>query len=481
MLARLPAKTGAPSLAAPPSLRAPLMLCPVPARRTVESVGERLLVIGGDGAGMTAAAQARRRQPELEIVALEMGRWTSYSACGIPYLIGGDLDGINDLIARSPDEFRSMRIDVRTEHEVVGLDLSSRKAEVHNRAHGRDFQLGFDLLHIATGARPRRPDIPGLEMAHVHGVQTLADAARLLDDARAQQPRHVVVVGSGYVGLELAESFLNRDASVTVVEAAHEVMGSLDPDMGALVARGMRQAGVTVRTGEELIEVTEGGVVTSAGELPADLVVLGLGVEPNADLAAAAGVDTGIKGSIAVDRQQRTSVEGVWAAGDCCQSFSIVSGRPVHLPLGTVANKQGRVAGINISGGYATFPGVAGTAVTRICRTEIGRTGLLEAEALAAGFGLLSSRVEATTTAQYMPDAQHTTVKLLAERGSGRLLGAQIVGGQGSAKRVDVISTALSARMSVEDLINLDLGYAPPFSSVWDPVQIAARQLLPQL
>ena len=461
---------------------APTQSLPTPAgRRTVGEMGERLLVIGGDGAGMSAASLARRRRPDLEIVALEMGRWTSYSACGIPYLVGGALDGIADLVARSPEEFRSMRIDVRTEHEVVGLDLSSRKAEVYNRAHGRTFHLGFDLLHIATGARPRRPDIPGLDLPHVHGVQTLADATRLLDDARSHRPGHVVVVGSGYVGLELAEAFLDRGASVTVVEASAEVMGSLDPDMGSLVARSMRQAGVTVRTGEELTAVTESAVVTSAGEFPADLVVLGLGVEPNADLAAAAGVDTGVRGSIVVDRQQRTSSEGVWAAGDCCQSHNIVSGRPVHLPLGTVANKQGRVAGINISGGYATFPGVAGTAVTRICRTEIGRTGLREQEARDAGFGVSAVRIEATTTAAYMPDAQHTTVKLIAERGGGRLLGAQIVGGRGSAKRVDVIATALAAGMNVEDLIGLDLGYAPPYSSVWDPVQVAARQLLPQL
>jgi len=450
-------------------------------RRTVVLMADRLLVIGGDGAGMSAAAQARRRQPELEIVALEMGRWTSYSACGIPYLVGGALDGVHDLVARSPEEFRSMRIDVRTEHEVVGLDLPSRKAEVHNRAHGRTFQLGFDLLHIATGARPRRPDIPGLDLPHVHGVQTLADATRLLDDARSSRPGHVVVAGSGYVGLELAEAFLDRGASVTVVEAASEVMGTLDPDMGALVARAMRQAGVNVRTGAELTGVTESAVLTSVGEIPADLVVLGLGVEPNSDLASAAGIDTGVRGSIVVDRQQRTSAEAVWAAGDCCQSYNIVSGRPVHLPLGTVANKQGRVAGINISGGYATFPGVAGTAVTRICRTEVGRTGLKEGEAKDAGFGVVAARVEGTTTAAYMPDAQHTTVKLIAERRTGRILGAQIVGGLGSAKRVDVIATALAARMTLDDLIGLDLGYAPPFSSVWDPVQVAARQLLPQL
>lgn len=444
-------------------------------------MGERLLVVGGDGAGMSAAAQARRRNPELEIVALEMGRWTSYSACGIPYLLGGSIDSVNDLIARSPEEFRAMRIDVRTEHEVIGLDLTSRKAEVHNRAHGRTFQLGFDLLHIATGSHPRRPDLPGLDLPHVHGVQTLTDASRLLDEARSQRPRHVVVIGSGYVGLELAEAFVTRGASVTILEPGSEVMSGLDPDMASLVGRAMRHAGITVRTGEEVSEVTETSIITSVGEIPADLVILGLGVEPNSDLGARAGLDTGIRGALVVDRQQRTSSPGVWAAGDCCQSFHMITGRPLYWPLGTVANKQGRVAGINIAGGYATFRGIAGTAITKICRVEIGRTGLGEREADREGFAALGCRVEATTTAAYMPDVQHTTVKLIAERGSGRILGAQIVGGQGSAKRVDVIATALAGRLTVEDLIGLDLGYSPALSSLWDPLQVAARQLLPQL
>lgn len=444
-------------------------------------MGERLLVVGGDGAGMSAAAQARRRNPELEIVALEMGRWTSYSGCGIPYLIGGSIDSVNDLIARSPEEFRAMRIDVRTEHEVIALDLASRKAEVHNRAHGRTFQLGFDLLHIATGSRPKRPDLPGLDLPQVHGVQTLTDASRLLDDARTRRPRQVVVIGSGYVGLELAEAFVIRGASVTVIEPGPDVMAGMDRDMASLVARAMRQAGITVRTGEEVTAVTEASVVTSGGEIPADLVLLGLGVEPNSDLGADAGLDTGVRGALLVDRQQQTSSEGVWSAGDCCQSFHMITGRPLYWPLGTVANKQGRVAGINIAGGYATFPGVAGTAVTKICRVEIGRTGLGEREADRAGFSAVGCRVEATTTASYMREVQHTTVKLVAERGSGRVLGAQIVGGQGSAKRVDVIATAIAGRLTVDDLLGLDLGYSPAFSSLWDPLQVAARQILPQL
>ena len=251
---------------------------------------------------------------------------------------------------------------------------------------------------MATGAIPVRPPLPGIDLPHVHGVQTLDDASALMADAAARKPGRVVVVGSGYIGLELAEAFAIRGASVTVVERADEVMTSLDPDLGALVATAMRNMGITVRTGETVEAITEATVHTAAGEIAADLVVLGIGVAPNSALAAAAGLATGFRDAIVVDRQQRASVEGVWAAGDCCQSMHVVSGRPAYQPLGTVANKQGRVAGINISGGYATFPGVAGTAVTRICHLEIARTGLSEREAGAAGFAVVARTVVQTTT-----------------------------------------------------------------------------------
>ena len=247
--------------------------------------------------------------------------------------------------------------------------------------------------------------------------------------------------------------------------------------MGDLVARAMRDSGVTLRLGESLVGIDAHELTTDRGVVPADLVVLGTGVRPNSDLAAAAGLRLGVRDSITVDRRQQTSEEGVWAAGDCCGSHHLVSGLPTYLALGTVANKQGRVAGINISGGYATFAGVVGTAVTKLCATEVGRTGLNEAEAAAAGFVTRSATVSATTVAGYMPGAEKLTLKLVAEQRSGRVLGMQVVGGPGSAKRVDVVATALHAGLDVDDLIHLDLGYAPPFASVWEPVQIAARDL----
>lgn len=427
---------------------------------------------------MAAASQARRRRADLEIVALERGRWTSYSACGIPYLVGGDVGSLDDLIARSPQEFRDKhRVDVRTRHEAMAIDLDARTVEVRDLERDRSFSLGFDLLHIGTGAVPIRPDLPGMDHAHVHGVQTLEDATELLDDAQGSGVSNVVVVGAGYIGLEMAEAFVKRGCpNVTVIERSPEVMGTLDPDMGARVSAAMRGMGIDVRCGESVLGFDSGDVLTDAGPIRADLVVLGLGVTPNTALAKGAGITTGVRGAIRVDQCQRTSAGGVWAAGDCCESFHRVARRRVHIALGTVANKQGRVAGINIGGGYATFPGVVGTAVTKVCALEIARTGLNEAEATALGLGYKAVTITSTTRAGYYPDAGEIVVKMLAESGSGRLLGAQIVGIEGAAKRIDVVATALTAEMTVEEMISLDLSYAPPFSPVWDPVLVAARQ-----
>lgn len=439
---------------------------------------ERLVVIGGDAAGMSAASQARRRNDDLEIVALEKGSYTSYAACGIPYFVAGEVTDLEDLVARSPQQFRDkQRIDVRTEHEVTAVDTSTGHVEVHDRAHGRTFTLGYDQLLVATGGRPVRPDLDGIDLDFVHGVQTLGDGAALHAHAEAAATEHVVVVGGGYIGLEMAEAFIRWGADVTLLEAAPQVMGTLDADMAVLVREALERHEVAVRCDTMVSGFEPGRVLTEAGPIEADLVVLGMGVAPNTALAAEAGIPTGVRGAIRVDRRQRTQVEGVWSAGDCAESRHRVTGEPVHIALGTVANKQGRVAGINLGGGYATFPGVVGTAVTRLCATEIARTGLTEREATAAGFSYVATRIEATTRAHYYPGASPITVKMLAERGSGRVLGAQIVGQEGAAKRIDIVATALTAGMDVEELQNLDLGYAPPFSPVWDPVLVAARQL----
>lgn len=434
---------------------------------------------------MAAASQARRRDPGLEIVALEKGGFTSYSACGIPFLIGGEVSGgVDALVARGPQQFRDeQRIDVRLHHEVVGLDLDRAQVSVRNHERGRDITIGFDKLHLGTGARPIRPDLPGIDLPFVRGVQTLDDADALLAQLAAAGGAcdRAVVVGGGYIGLEMAEAFTNRGAKVTLLEAGPHVMSTLDPEMAGRVGDALRRHGVDVRTGVGATGFEPGVVHTASGPLAADIVVLGLGVAPNSSLARDAGLALGPKDAIAVDPRQRTSHEAVWAAGDCCESFHLVSRSKVHIALGTVANKQGRVAGINIGGGYATFPGVLGTAVTKICATEVARTGLNEKECRAAGLGFVTATIESATKAGYLPGSRPVVVKLLAEPGTGRVLGGQIVGDTGAGKRIDVVAMAIHAGFNCADLVDADLAYGPPFGPLWDPVAVAARELLKQL
>jgi NADPH-dependent 2,4-dienoyl-CoA reductase/sulfur reductase-like enzyme len=449
---------------------------------------ERLVVIGGDAAGMSAASQARRRRDpdDLEILAVERGRHTSYSACGIPYWVGGEVHDLDSLVVRTPEAFRAkQQIEVLLCTEAVGLDLD--RGEVTVRVDDEERQIGYDRLMLGLGAVPVRPDLPGLDAAGVYGVQTLDDgeAVRAAVDAGAHR---AVVVGGGYVGLEMAEAMVRRGLLVTLVDQGDQVMSTVDSDMAALVGDAMVGLGIQVRLGEAVRGVETGPegrvrrVVTAAGGYDADLVVLGLGVRPNTALAGEAGLPLGESRGVSTDRRmQVVGQPNVWAAGDCVETFHRILRRPVHLPLGTHANKQGRVAGINIGGGYAAFPGAIGTAATKVCALEIARTGLTEREAAGAGFEYEAVTVGSTTRAGYYPGAQPITVKVLAERGSGRLLGGQIVGQECAAKRIDVLATAAWNGMTVQELAGLDLSYAPPFAPVWDPVLIAARKAAERL
>ena len=474
-------------------------------------MAERLVVVGGDAAGMAAASAARRlRKPDdLEIIAFERGTDTSYSACGIPYWIGGDVATPDALIARTAAEHRDRGIDLRLATEVTELDLDRTRVRVRDLTAGTEDWVGYDKLVIATGARPIRPPLPGIDAAGVHGVQTLGDGRALLDTLstmdrgrpgeaglagqpeRPERPTRAVVVGAGYIGVEMAEAMVRRGLEVTVLERSPQPMSTLDSDMGALVHEAMVGMGIhSVREAEVIgIERDDGGRVravrTTDREYPADLVVLGIGVRPETGLAEAAGLPLGDAGGLLTDRAMRVrehgghsgkSLENVWAGGDCVEVLDLVSGLTRYIPLGTHANKHGQVIGQNVAGGYATFPGVVGTAVSKVCDLEIGRTGLKESQATAAGFRFVTVTVEATAKAGYLPEAPVMTVKMLAERRTGRLLGCQIVGRAGAAKRIDVAAVAITARMTVTDLVGLDLGYAPPFSPVWDPVLVAARK-----
>jgi NADPH-dependent 2,4-dienoyl-CoA reductase/sulfur reductase-like enzyme len=446
-------------------------------------MGSRVVVIGGDAAGMTVASAVRRRLgDEDEVIVLERGTWTSYSACGIPYWVAGEVESADALVARTPEQHRANGIDLRTGVEVTAIDPRARTVSVRDGD-----PVTYDQLVIATGAEPVRPDLPGIDGHGIHGVQSLDDGQAVLDSLAAG-PRHVVVVGSGYIGLEMAEACVARGLDTTVVERATTVMPIIEPSLGEQVAESMSRRGIHLRTGvgvtgftlDESHRVT--GVETDEGTLPADVVILGLGVTARSALAADAGLPTGAKGGIVVDDRQRVQgFDDIWAAGDCVVTLDRVTGELIHLPLGTHANKQGMVAADNIVAELLgeeprlSFPGVVQTAITKFCALEISRTGLGEKQARDGGFDPVVVSIETTNFAGYMPGAGTMTVVMVTDRITRRLLGAQIVGAEDAALRIDVAATALAAGLTVDAVVMLDLAYAPPFSSVWSPIQVAAR------
>jgi len=441
----------------------------------------RLIVIGGDAAGMSGASQARRLDSSLDITVYERTDWVSYAACGVPYYVGEDVKELRQLQARTPAQFARMEIDVRLRHEVTAIDVASKTVTVRDLLSDSTAVEPYDVLLYATGARPLLPPIEGLDLEGVFQVRTLDDATAVRT-AIGREPRHAVVVGGGYIGLEVAEAFHNLGIPVTVLEMADTVLSrTMDPEMSEIVATQVRELGIDIHTGTPVDRIVgESGhvvAVEAAGTThPADIIVLGLGSAPNSSVAEAAGIALGPTGAVAVDDHQRTSAESVFAAGDCAEARHRISGAAVNFQLGTVANKQGRVAGTNIGGGDATFPGVLGTAITKVHDIEISRSGLSLAEALDAGFDAVAAGLRSATGSHYWPKASPMRVRVVVDRSSGMLLGAQIVGGPGSGKRIDTFAMALWEGMSGADLEYVDLSYSPPFSGVWEPVNVAGRK-----
>ncbi|MGW4352291.1 FAD-dependent oxidoreductase [Nocardia sp. NPDC004582] len=453
-------------------------------------MSERVVIIGGDAAGMAAASQARRLKSarELEIVVFERGHFTSYSACGIPYWVGGEVGGPDELIARTPEQHRARDIDLRLRTEVGEIDVAGQRVRFRELDNGREGWIGYDKLVIATGATPIRPELPGIDADGVHGVQTLDDGQALIDTLESIPGRRAVVVGAGYIGVEMAEAMIHRGFQVTMINRGAEPMSTLDPDMGALIRKSMQGMGIQVIGDTELtgVRTDERGrvtaVVTADAEYPADVVILGIGVRPATDLADAAGLPLGMSGGLLTDLAMRVrGHENIWAGGDCVEVLDLVSGSERHIPLGTHANKHGQIIGSGVGGDYAVFPGVVGTAVSKVCDLEVARTGLRERDAQAVGLQYVTVTIESTSRSGYYPGAAPMTVKMLAERRTGRLLGVQIVGREGAGKRIDIAAVALTTRLTVDQIVALDLGYAPPFSPVWDPVQVAARKAVTEV
>lgn len=446
----------------------------------------RIVVIGADAAGASAASAAKRLQPDWDVIMLERGQVTSYAACGLPYWVAGQIAERDQLIARTADQHRANGINVRLGHEAVAIDPAANTVTVVS--DGAESTLGYDRLLIATGAEPILPPIPGAQADNVYTIHNVPGTARLVErlTSSATPPSSAVIVGAGYIGLEMAEAFGDHDIAVTVVDRAEAPMVTMDADMGAVIADRMAAQGYDLVLGAAVdrIELDDAGaacaVVTSAGRHPTDVVVLALGVKPRTAIAADAGLPLGEAGGLLTDRGQRVhGHDNIWAAGDCTETYHRLLRRPVHVPLGTHANKQGRVAGANLGDSYLTFPGVIGTAITKVGTTHIARTGLTEAQAAAEGFQTVSATVRTSVIAGYMPDAGQMLTKIVVDRAGGRILGGQIVGNQvGAAKRIDTLAMAVWSGWTAMELTEADLAYAPPSSPVWDPVQTAARRVL---
>ena len=435
---------------------------------------------------MSAASQARRLVPDLEIMAFERGRYVSYTACGEPYYLGGLVESLDKLIVRTPEEFAKRDIEVHTRHEVKQIDLDRRQVEVVDLASNTTREVSFDHLMVSTGSRPLRPSyMKGVNLPGVLGLRTLedAEAAKKMIDSNVKR---VIVVGGGYIGIEVGEALVDRGIEVTMVTSGKHVLErTLDDEMGGLVDDAVRSYGIELHTELRVrrIEGTERatGIGCDGLDLDGDLIVIGLGAGPEVELAKAGGIPLGESGAVAVDEFQRTSVEGIWSAGDCAEVLHRVNGKPVNIALGTVANKTGRIAGTNIAASIKgtamkPFPGALGTAITKIGETEISRTGLKVNQCREAGFSPVVGLVTGTTASGYWPTARRMDLMIIADKPSGAILGGQVVGGPGSGKKIDVIATAIWNGTTAEELSWVDLAYAPPFSGVWDLIHVAARR-----
>jgi NADPH-dependent 2,4-dienoyl-CoA reductase/sulfur reductase-like enzyme len=430
---------------------------------------------------MSAAARAKRLDPELEVVAYERTGYVSYGSCGLPYLIAGLVPEASHLIARTPEQFAKQGIETHTRHEVTAIDAGGKTARVRDLEAGRESSVAYDRLVIATGGSAVQPPMEGLDLEGVFVLRTVEDGIAVNDYIAEGTPRRAVIVGGGYIGVEVAEAFVERGLETTLLSRPPQILGNFDPDIAQLMQEELERHGVAVSVGDAAqgIEGDAQGrvraVVSEQGRYEADLVLIGAGVRAESRLAKEAGVELGVKGAIAVDERMRTSVPDVYAAGDCAETYHLLLNGPSYVPLGSTANKQGRVAGSTAAGGDAVFKGVVGTAITKAFDLGVAVTGLPEKAASQLDRPMRSVSIQHGSRAHYYPSPGPIHVKLIWDPGDGRLLGAQIAGPVTEAKRIDVLATALHHELTIEDLQRLDLSYAPPFAPVWDPILVAAN------
>jgi NADPH-dependent 2,4-dienoyl-CoA reductase/sulfur reductase-like enzyme len=470
---------------------------------------ERLVVIGGVAAGMSAASSARRVKPEIEALVIEKDYFISYGACSLPYYISNDVKDFNDLVSLTPKVAEGERgIGVLVRHEVLGIDVAKREVRARNLETSEESALSYDKLVIATGGLPVRPPLPGIDLEHIFTIRTLLDGIAIkkyIDDwytfevcvgspeclyinryGARKRPMKGVIVGGGYIGMEMCESLRKRGLEVTVIEKMDRVLGTMDQDITRIVEEKIQAEGVKLykETSMQGFEGSEGRVtrvLTDKGEFEADLVLLAIGSRPNAELAKRAGIELGVAGAVQVDEYQQTNIPDVYAAGDCAEAIHLVTGKKAYIALGTTANKQGRIAGENAAGLNRRFEGIVGTAVTKVFDLEVARTGLSSIDAGREGYKFFTSTITGRSRSSAYPSGKPIIVSCLVEEETGRLLGSQMVGQEGVAHRIDTLATCLYGKMTIEDVTRLDLGYAPPFATVWDPILVAANVALKKL
>ncbi|WP_402373189.1 FAD-dependent oxidoreductase [Isoptericola rhizosphaerae] len=440
----------------------------------------RIVVVGSVAAGTSAAAKARRNTEDAQITIYERDTDISYSGCGLPYYLGGAVESIDDLTPRDAAWFAERYdVDVRTGHEVTDVDPAARTVTVRDLASGETFTDTYDELVLATGVSPVVPPVPGVDRPGVFTLRNPSDARAVHAWITEHDVARVVIVGAGYIGLETAEQLVGRGLEVTVVEAQEHAMPRMDDDMSARVDAELRAHGVELLTRTRLARIDGDVVVQDAdGErtLPADLVLIAVGVRPNLDLVRAAGATVGPTGAVAVDRQGRTDAPHVWAVGDVAESFDVVTGEPTWVPLGSTANKMGRIAGDALTGGSLAHRGILGTSIVRVFDQAVGQTGLTEDRAREAGHDVVVVHNIKPDRPPYL-GGQEMLIKAVADRATGRLLGAQVIGPSGVDKRIDVLATAITYGATADDLFHLDLAYAPTYATTKDPVHYTGMAL----
>lgn len=431
----------------------------------------KILVVGAVAAGTSAAAKARRNLEDAEIVIYEKDSAISYSSCGMPYFIGGVVADRDDLEPRDPKFFKEKyNVDVKIGHQVLSIDPVSKTLQIKALSTGLVFTDSYDKLILSTGAKPWIPHIPGIQLPHVFPLRTLSDMNHIVSFIEDHKPQSAAIIGSGFIGLECCENLSRLGMKLTVVEKLPQVSPGLDDDVAVHIQEHMEEKGVNVYTGTRIKAIEPTSVLLDDGPtIAAELVILATGIRPEVALAKAAGVELGTTGAISVTPAMETSMGDIYACGDCIEHFHLITGKPVWKPLGSTANKTGRIAGDRVTGGDMEFRGILGTGIFRIFDLTVAMTGLTEGEARAAGYDIEVCHNIKSDKPGYM-GGQHMLIKALADRATGKMLGAQIVGRDGVDKRIDVFATALTYGAKAEDLFHLDLAYSPPYSNAKDPV-----------